>query len=140
MGVINVASYFNYSIGYSGQTKNGNIFARGYFDPSYFTKKLSMLSGSLEWLPDVVPALSFTQYFTIEYATPNITEAEWNIITSMINNQAGNRKIKESITSQINDLYGPLLKQHLNHEDLISSQNITYKYRNINLTFTNLPK
>jgi hypothetical protein len=47
MGVIYIASYFNYSIGYAGKTKTGNILARGYFDPSYFTKKLSMLTGNL---------------------------------------------------------------------------------------------
>lgn len=51
----------------------------------------------------------------------------------MLNNEAGSRKIKSDIIGQVNSLYGPLLKDHLNHEDLISSNNITYKYRNITL-------
>jgi hypothetical protein len=58
----------------------------------------------------------------------------------LLNNQAGNRKIKEESITQINNLYGPLLKQHLNHEDLISTNNISYTYRNINITVENYAK
>lgn len=58
----------------------------------------------------------------------------------MLNNQAGPRRIKEEIVQQINSLYGGLLKQHLNHEELISTNNITYKYRNITLNIQNFAK
>jgi hypothetical protein len=58
----------------------------------------------------------------------------------LINNQAGNRKVKEETINQINNLYGPLLKQHLNHEDLISTNNITYTYKNININVENYAK
>lgn len=58
----------------------------------------------------------------------------------MLNNQAGTRRIKADIINQVNTLYAPLLKQHLNHEDLISSNNITYKYRNISLDILNYAK
>ena len=51
----------------------------------------------------------------IETSEPKVTEAELNIFSKLINNQAGNRKVKEETISQINNLYGPLLKQHLNH-------------------------
>lgn len=40
----------------------------------------------------------------------------------------------------MNTLYVPLLVNHLNHEDLISSNNITYQYRNITLNFGNFAK
>lgn len=58
----------------------------------------------------------------------------------MINNQAGNKRVKEESITQINNLYGPLLKQHLNHEDLISTNNITYTYRGIDITVENYAK
>lgn len=74
MGTINIGSRFNYSITYSSSNKSGTIFARGQLDPSYFTKKLMIIEGNLEWEPDVVPALTFTQLFTIESSTPKLTE------------------------------------------------------------------
>lgn len=109
-------------------------------DQSSFTKNLTLQKGYLEWAPDVVPALTFTQFFLIESSEPKLTEQELNIFEKMLNNEAGSRKIKSDIAGQINNLYGPLLKDHLNHEDLISSNNITYKYRNITLTFENYAK
>ena len=68
LGVIDVASTFNYSISYSSQTKNGIIKARGFLDPNEFTKNLTMFGGGLGWKPDVVPPLTFSQYFSIERA------------------------------------------------------------------------
>ncbi len=65
MGIISISSYFNFSITYATQNKSGSIRIRGFFDPSYFTKKLVMTAGYLEWKPDVVPALSFSQMFHI---------------------------------------------------------------------------
>ncbi len=47
MGDITVASKFNYTIGYSSQSKSGYIVARGKIDPSYFTKNLTMQLGYL---------------------------------------------------------------------------------------------
>lgn len=58
----------------------------------------------------------------------------------MLNNQAGNKKIREESITQINNLYVPLLKQHLNHEDLISTNNITYTYKNVNIIVENYAK
>jgi hypothetical protein len=69
-----------------------------------------------------------------------LTADELDIVAKMLNNQAGTRKIKTDVGNQINALYGPLLKQHLNHEDLISTNNVTYKYRNITLNFETYAK
>jgi hypothetical protein len=41
---------------------------------------------------------------------------------------------------RINQGFGPLLKEHLNHEQLVGSNNITYKYRNITLELFNYVK
>lgn len=58
----------------------------------------------------------------------------------MVNNQAGAVRIRDQTENQMNALFIPLLQQHLNHEDLISSNNITYKYNNITLQFSNFAK
>jgi hypothetical protein len=84
--------------------------------------------------------LSLTQLLAIENSEPKLSEAELSIFTKMINNQAGNKRVKEESITQINNLYGPLLKQHLNHEDLISTNNITYTYRGIDITVENYAK
>ena len=63
MGVITVATFFNYSISYADKKKEGKFRAKGYVDPSYFTKKLDMIDGYLVWKPDVVPAFTFSQDF-----------------------------------------------------------------------------
>ncbi len=68
--------------------------AKGFVDPSYFTKKLVLIAGALEWTPDVVPPFTFTQFMTIEISNPKLTEEELNIFGKMLNNQAGQRKIK----------------------------------------------
>lgn len=73
LGVITVSSFFNYSVSYADSNKSGQIRIRGFLDPGYFTKKLTMTVGYLEWVPDQVPALSFSQDFHIESASPNIT-------------------------------------------------------------------
>ena len=140
LGTVSIGSRFNYSINYGSNVKSGVIFAQGNLDHSYFTKNLTLQVGYIEWAPDVVPAFTFTQFFLIESSEPKLTEAELDIFNKMINNQAGTRKIKTEIANQINALYGPLLKDHLNHEELISANNITYKYRNITLNIQNLAK
>ncbi len=84
--------------------------------------------------------MSLTQLLAIENSEPKLSEAELSIFTKMINNQAGNKRVKEESITQINNLYGPLLKQHLNHEDLISTNNITYTYRGIDITVENYAK
>ena len=55
----------------------------------------------------------------------------------MVNGQAGPVRIKEDIINQVNSKYVPLLVDHLNHEDLFSANNITYKYKNITLNILN---
>lgn len=40
----------------------------------------------------------------------------------------------------MNTLFVPLLETHLNHEQLISNNNITYQYRNITMNFANYAK
>jgi hypothetical protein len=94
MGTIAVGTSFKYEIRYSGSSKNGTAFARGLLDPSYFTKNLTTQEGYLEWVPDFVPALSFTQFFTIESSSPKLTESELDIFNKMIDNRAGSRRLK----------------------------------------------
>lgn len=48
--------------------------------------------------------------------------------------------MKSAIANQINSFYGALLKEKLNHEDLISTNNIEYKYRNVTINIQNLAK
>jgi hypothetical protein len=115
LGDVAIGTSFNYSVAYSSSNKTGVIFAKGKLDPSYFTKNLTMQNGYLEWAPDVVPALTFTQFLIIESSEPKLTEAELDVFTKMINNQAGPRKVKSDIINQINSFYGPMLKDHLNH-------------------------
>lgn len=140
MGVITVSSFFNFSVSYSDKNTTGTMRIRGFLDPSYFTKSLVLTDGYLEWKPAVVSSLTFSQDFHIEYTSPNITESEQNIFLKMLNNQAGIRRIRDQITIEINTLYIPLLEKHLNHEDLINSNNITYQYRNISIKLDNMAK
>ena len=63
MGVLSASSFFNYSIRYADSNKTGNFRVKGYFDPSYFTKKLIMTDGYLEWKLDHVPAFTLSQDF-----------------------------------------------------------------------------
>jgi len=65
MGIISIGTTFKYEIHYSSSVKNGTAFAKGLLDPSYFTKNLTMKDGYLVWEPDVVPALTFSQFFNI---------------------------------------------------------------------------
>lgn len=95
MGIVAVASYFNYSITYASKNKTGQFKVRGFFDSSYFTKKLLITDGYLEWEAKEVPAFTFSQDFYFELATPNVTEQERNIILKMVNNMAGNRRVKD---------------------------------------------
>lgn len=74
MGTISIGTSFKYEISYSDSSKNGTAFARGTLDPSFFTKNLTIQEGYLEWVPDFVPALTFTQFFSIESSTPKLTE------------------------------------------------------------------
>jgi hypothetical protein len=115
LGEVVIATSFNYTVTYASSNKSGLIFAKAKLDASYFTKNLTMQLGFLEWTPDVVPALTFTQFLVIESSEPKLTDSELSIFGKMINNEAGSRKVKTDIINQINALYGPLLKQHLNH-------------------------
>jgi hypothetical protein len=65
MGTVEVGTTFQYEIRYPSSTKKGTAFARARLDPSYFTKNLTLKEGFLEWDPDVVPALTFSQFFRI---------------------------------------------------------------------------
>jgi hypothetical protein len=88
----------------------------------------------------VVPALTFSQMFHIEYNSTELTADEINIIEKLVNGLAGPVRIKADIENQVNAKYVPLLTYHLNHEELINSNNITYKYRNVTLNFMNYAK
>jgi hypothetical protein len=140
MGVLAVSSFFNYSIVYADRNKTGVFRVRGFPDPSYFTKKLILTEGYLEWKPESVPAFTFSADFHFEYASPNVTEAEMNIILKMLNNQAGSRRVKDQALIEMNTKFGPLLTKMLNHEDLVSSTNITYKYGNLTFQLANYAK
>jgi len=70
MGVLTSSTYFNFTVVYSNKNKTGNIRAIGNFDPSYFTKNLTLVDGYLEWKLDVVPGLTFSNMFHLEYYTP----------------------------------------------------------------------
>jgi hypothetical protein len=74
MGVLAASTYFNFTVVYNGKNKTGNIRAVGTFDPSYFTKNLTLVAGYLEWKPDIVPALTFSSMFHIEYYSTPLTE------------------------------------------------------------------
>lgn len=140
MGVLAAASFFNYSITYADHNKTGNFRVRAFFDPSYFTKKLVMTDGYLEWKLDHVPAFTLSQDFYFEYANPNVTEAERKVILQMINDYAGFRKIKSQFVIEMSTKFAPLLSQRLNHEQLIANNNITYKYDNITMALANYAK
>ena len=58
----------------------------------------------------------------------------------MVNNRAGSHRVKDMAIAEINSKFGPLLEKRLNHEDLINSNNITYEYGNVSLTFSNVAK
>ena len=58
----------------------------------------------------------------------------------MLNNQAGNTRVKEHVMDEVNHNYAPFLKTHLNHEELIGTTNITYTSNNITLKIDNFPK
>ena len=47
MGVITVASFFNYSVNYADKVKSGQMKVRGFMDPGHFTKKLQLVEGAL---------------------------------------------------------------------------------------------
>lgn len=140
MGPVNLAERFNYEIHYSSETKNGWALGRGIFDPSYFTKNLSMSDGFITWQPDMVPALTFTQFIIIEHSEPALTSDENNVLTKMLNDQAGTKRLRAEIILEVNSYFGPLLKYYLNHEELIGTTSITYKYNNITLSFNHFPK
>ena len=86
MGNVDIGVNFNYTVGYRTSNKTGTIFARSKLDPSYFTKNLTLQQGFLEWSPDLVPALTFTQFLLIESSQPKLTEDELNIFHKMLNN------------------------------------------------------
>jgi hypothetical protein len=95
MGTIAIGTMFNYTIKYNGKDKMGNAMAKGFLDPSSFTKTLFLSDGAIEWNPDVVPALTFSQFFNVEMSNPKLTEEELSLVNKMLNNQAGNHRIKE---------------------------------------------
>ena len=61
MGVVTVASFFNFSIVYDDHVKTGKMKIRGFLDPSSFTKKLHLEAGALEWKLGDFSSLTFTQ-------------------------------------------------------------------------------
>ena len=73
-GILEAGCVVNYSIGYSNRIKRGTVLARVTFDPSFFTKKLQVIDGFLEWTPDLVPPLGLTQLFRLEKAYPELSE------------------------------------------------------------------
>lgn len=85
MGIVTASTFFNFTVVYSNKNKTGNIRAVGSFDPSYFTKNLTLIAGYLEWIPDIVPALTFSNMFHIEFYSTPLTEDEINIFTKLIN-------------------------------------------------------
>ena len=58
----------------------------------------------------------------------------------MLNNQAGTKKVRDQVLSEINTRFEPLLDDHLNHENLIRSANISYNYNGIYLQINNYAK
>lgn len=65
MGTIAIGTMFNYTIKYNGRDKIGTAMAKGFLDPSSFTKVLFLSDGAIEWNPDVVPALTFSQILNV---------------------------------------------------------------------------
>ena len=63
MGIITVSTFFDYSIIYADKNKTGKFRAKEFVDPSYFTKKLIMTDGYLEWKPEHIPAFTLSQDF-----------------------------------------------------------------------------
>ena len=58
----------------------------------------------------------------------------------MVNNMAGNRRVKDQALIEINTKFVPFLNDMLNHEDLISNNNFTYKYNDYSINFNNYVK
>jgi hypothetical protein len=114
MGTLTASTYFNYTILYNDKNKTGNVRAHGTFDPSYFTKNLTLVEGYLEWRLDIVPALTFSNMFNIETSTPQLTEDELNIITKMLNGQAGQTRIQQNFNKYVNANFILLLLTRLN--------------------------
>lgn len=73
MGIVNIGVRFNYTVQYSSGNKTGQVFAKSSLDPSYFTKNLTLQLGYLEWAPDIVPALTFSNQLLIESSNPKLT-------------------------------------------------------------------
>ena len=94
MRILTASTYFNFSVVYSDKNKTGNKRALGVFDTSYFTKNLTLTDGYIEWKPDIIPGLTLSNMFHIEFYTPQLTEDELFIFTKMINGQAGQTRIK----------------------------------------------
>jgi hypothetical protein len=95
LGIINIGERFNYEVDYNGQIKTGWAFARGILDPSYFTKKLNLNTGSINWLPGVINPLTFTQFLHIEHSEPALTSNEFDIFSKILNDQAGNKRLRQ---------------------------------------------
>ena len=58
----------------------------------------------------------------------------------MVNNRAGNHRVKDQALIEINTKFEPLLADKLNHEDLVNSNFINYEYGNVSLAFNNSAK
>ena len=58
----------------------------------------------------------------------------------MVNNKAGYRRVKDQTLIEINTKFIPFLTDMLNHEELISSNNFTYKYNDISINLINIVK
>lgn len=58
----------------------------------------------------------------------------------MLNEHIGDSKIKSDILGQVNKIYKLVLKKHLNIEEMIGADSISYRYKNITYEFNNLFK
>ena len=94
MGILFATALYNFTITDVGRNVSGFIRVAGSFDPASFTKMLQIAEGYVEWVPENVPALTFSNMFHVEFSSPALSEDELNVLTKLCNGEAGQTRIK----------------------------------------------
>ena len=80
----------NYQIIENGQVKKeGWARGRQHIDPTYFTKTIISVNGSVEWEPVDVPRLTLNSQIPIEYSDPKFSFEEASVFEQMLNDHVG---------------------------------------------------
>lgn len=133
-GSLAITVRFNYSHNGTSGYAQGHATA----DTFWFTKKIERPGGFITWEPVFINNITIKDNIVISNSDPKLTDTAKSAYQNIINNHAQEQnRLKDNLLMDLNRFYNAQLTKSLHNEDLVSINNITYKYKGETVNYTN---